>query len=175
MKNLKSIILNFTERSFQFIVFTQNKILSKIRFWPIFQSSQIEVFSSDQEVEKKTKLSQKVFQKTIRKTQQGGKPEPVLSIETKTPWGVVLKPVIRGRFAASEQQVEKTDIFAFEKTEIKSFKPLNVAFKKVPIQESKAVEKQPELIETAVPTICIESEVRTQCNSTTTQTWLNSD
>jgi hypothetical protein len=133
------------------------------------------VFSSDQEVEKKTKLSQKVFQKTIRKTQQGGKPEPVLSIETKTPWGVVLKPVIRGRFAASEQQVEKTNIFAFEKTEIKSFKPLNVAFKKVPIQESKAVEKQPESIETAVPTICIESEVRTQCNSTTTQTWLNSD
>ena len=116
------------------------------------------------------KLSQTVFQKTIKKAQQGGepptKPPALLSLETKTPWGVVLKPVIRGRFAASEKQVEKTDIFAFQKTEIKSFEPIVVSFKKVTIKESKAVDKQPEPIlvepiETVIPTICIQPEVRT--------------
>jgi len=89
------------------------------------QSSKLEVtVQGDQGVEKKHKL--------------------FLALETMTPWGVVLKPVIRGRFA-DQQEVEKSDTIMFEKSQLKSIEPSKITLKKVSRKETQIVEKQAEL------------------------------
>ena len=129
------------------------------------QSSKLEVtVQADQGVEKKHKLShaastttttnvgvgsQQQTLKRVSVSSTGGettlkKTSGFLALETMTPWGVVLKPVIRGRFA-DQQEVEKSDSISFEKTQIKSLEPSKMTLKKVSRKETKIVEKQAEL------------------------------
>ena len=115
------------------------------------QSSKLEVtVQADQGVEKKHKLShaasttttttnvgvgsQQQTLKRVSVSSTGGettlkKTSGFLALETMTPWGVVLKPVIRGRFA-DQQEVEKSDSISFEKTQIKSLEPSKITLKK---------------------------------------------
>ncbi len=130
------------------------------------QSSKLEVtVQADQGVEKKHKLSHAASTTTTTKTNVGvGSQQQTLrkvsvsstggestlkktsgffALETKTPWGVVLKPVIRERFA-DQQEVEKSDSILFEKTQIKSLEPSKITLKKVSRKETRIVEKQAE-------------------------------
>ncbi len=131
------------------------------------QSSKLEVtVQADQGVEKKHKLShaastatttttnvgvgsqQQTF-KRVSVSSTGGestlrKTSGILALETMTPWGVVLKPVIRGRFA-DQQEVEKSDTIMFEKSQLKSIEPSKITFKKISRKETQIVEKQAEL------------------------------
>ena len=128
-------------------------------------------FASEQGVETNRKLSKTtttaVVKKTFKRVEKIQK--PFLGIETKTPWGVVLKPIPRGRSAETESQVETTTSQVLELAEIRSSEPQQAAYKRVTTSEVKAEQKQlpkpepkPEPKPKPVPKlpiICIEEEV----------------
>ena len=101
-------------------------------------------FASEQGVETNRKLSKTtttaVVKKTFKRVEKIQK--PFLGIETKTPWGVVLKPIPRGRSAETESQVETTTSQVLELAEIRSSEPQQAAYKRVTTSEVKAEQKQ---------------------------------
>jgi hypothetical protein len=80
-------------------------------------------------------------------------------LETKTPWGVILKPVPRGRPVEPEYPGKEKDLFAFEKTETKRLTHTATAERVVYKRVNMAACKMAEKADTRVPIIKIEPEV----------------
>ena len=71
-----------------------------------------------------------MVKKTIKTVENTHK--PFLSVDTKTPWGVVLKPIPRGK---STEKSEKTDVLVSDMTEIEPLESSKVSFKRVTVKE----------------------------------------